>query len=708
MSVAGFANPVLKSETAHGSKKPDAVSPARRHFILDMPSRVQSLDARGARLNARPALVAQRALAERLGARAETDSAPVAAEQDSANGRAATMHASPPSPRPAPAPLGTKPVQRYVALDAYYASNDDTAVVGKQKNNKELYATDGRVAEANAVLKQRVSNVRLAATGKTQNYRGRSLKEVQPTLDDASVKANKLAGEVSPVKDPSPASQTGVLMPSECEKGAIAILGAYVEELKHPQNAFVHARKDHSQGRIANLIAASAAGNGQKQTWFTEWTRLEGLVGKASAAYNNVARDQAIDANAGIDDVRNELRAAHANLVDAQFDENFKRDVNEYKVKTSKVKAGGVIERMIRLMDDRINAIEIDVMSSANPLYGGHHQNLLEARDVRGRLEQLYEAANFPKAVIDRALALTGRQADLAKYFADNPSAAGNYQNNLNYLKSSRMRSFLTELVGTLDARIIELEKQRNAEFGNIAGQNQAVDPGIGEAYGILGGHYKFSDAGRWNWHWAGVVLKTGTDNVTMEAHATYKQGNETHNERWDFRMYGKPGRIETRGQTFHDIWRNDGFGLAPVTVLGKPSVDPDPKVAAYGIDPAHLDDYVQGTNALYAILEPMTGWHKSKADLIKYYEGKAAEIADIVQNRLPNLFRANLLNADLLRESQLMTELQEEGSRELFRDVNLEEESMNISQKMRGHLVDFYKTVIAYRHAGRKTGVLV
>lgn len=51
-----------------------------------------------------------------------------------------------------------------------------------------------------------------------------------------------------------------------------------------------------------------------------------------------------------------------------------------------------------------------------------------------------------------------------------------------------------------------------------------------------------------WNFHWAGVVMKDGTDNITLENYADGK-GYDSVNTDWNFQMYG----TVKKGQTFHE-----------------------------------------------------------------------------------------------------------------------------------------------------------
>ena len=56
-------------------------------------------------------------------------------------------------------------------------------------------------------------------------------------------------------------------------------------------------------------------------------------------------------------------------------------------------------------------------------------------------------------------------------------------------------------------------------------GINEGVDPKIGEAYTMATGYdlpgFKYVNPDfTWNFHWAGVIMKDGADNLTLEGYA--------------------------------------------------------------------------------------------------------------------------------------------------------------------------------------------
>jgi hypothetical protein len=103
--------------------------------------------------------------------------------------------------------------------------------------------------------------------------------------------------------------------------------------------------------------------------------------------------------------------------------------------------------------------------------------------------------------------------------------------------------------------------------FAKSLGINQYANPEIGGGYTMATGYDLpgFSEAGNkvWNFHWAGVVMKAGTDNVTLENYAVgfprtgdakkdeenRKRAYDWTNKDWLFQMYG----VRFKGQSFHE-----------------------------------------------------------------------------------------------------------------------------------------------------------
>ncbi len=108
-------------------------------------------------------------------------------------------------------------------------------------------------------------------------------------------------------------------------------------------------------------------------------------------------------------------------------------------------------------------------------------------------------------------------------------------------------------------------------KFDKEVGINKYAQPGVGEAYSIVANKDEFVDGkSAWNFHWGGVVMRSGGDSVTMENFA----GSGA--DAWDFQMYGPPSKA---GQTFHEqqeqrTHHSSGqaeYGAHPTTIAVRP-----------------------------------------------------------------------------------------------------------------------------------------
>ena len=94
------------------------------------------------------------------------------------------------------------------------------------------------------------------------------------------------------------------------------------------------------------------------------------------------------------------------------------------------------------------------------------------------------------------------------------------------------------------------------------------ADPDIGEAFHIStgGGPHpdKPSDVGTWNFHWAGVVMKSSSDTMTLENYSV--SDYEVQNKEWVFQMYG----VGKKKQSFHEEHKDvhKQHGDAPTTMV--------------------------------------------------------------------------------------------------------------------------------------------
>jgi len=105
-------------------------------------------------------------------------------------------------------------------------------------------------------------------------------------------------------------------------------------------------------------------------------------------------------------------------------------------------------------------------------------------------------------------------------------------------------------------------------KFDKEAGINHHANPEIGQTYsmateGDMPGFKEKRKNFTWNYHWAGVIMKDGSDNVSLENYAVtgeyakskgVDQG-EFVNREWNFDMYG----TEDKDQTFHQAHLDSG-----------------------------------------------------------------------------------------------------------------------------------------------------
>jgi hypothetical protein len=109
-------------------------------------------------------------------------------------------------------------------------------------------------------------------------------------------------------------------------------------------------------------------------------------------------------------------------------------------------------------------------------------------------------------------------------------------------------------------------DEGKNA-FAMSLGINQYANPEIGGGYTMATGYDLpgFAENGKkvWNFHWAGVIMKAGTDNVTLENYAVgfprtgdekkdaenRKRAYDWTNKSWLFQLYG----VKFKGQSFHE-----------------------------------------------------------------------------------------------------------------------------------------------------------
>lgn len=98
-------------------------------------------------------------------------------------------------------------------------------------------------------------------------------------------------------------------------------------------------------------------------------------------------------------------------------------------------------------------------------------------------------------------------------------------------------------------------------KFDREARINFYANPEVGESYsmateGDMPGFKSYPGQDTWNYHWAGVIMKDGSDNITLENYAVTRKYAESLGVRqgdfidrgWNFAMYG----TTDKSQTFH------------------------------------------------------------------------------------------------------------------------------------------------------------
>lgn len=93
--------------------------------------------------------------------------------------------------------------------------------------------------------------------------------------------------------------------------------------------------------------------------------------------------------------------------------------------------------------------------------------------------------------------------------------------------------------------------------FDKAAAINAYANPEIGEAYAMATGYdmhgFKKLQQSTWNFHWGGVIMKDGPDNVTLENYAVIAKGIDRFiNRDWNFAIYGTMASSGGAKDTFH------------------------------------------------------------------------------------------------------------------------------------------------------------
>jgi hypothetical protein len=590
-------------------------------------------------------------------------------------------------------------VQRYTTVNGHRIANDHTAAVKEGVNNKELYATQAMINASNGVLTGKKMPIRLDAGARKDGLvDDRELLTVTPRIeaemgnlmhDNYSPKANE--GEGHPV-----------LLPAECEKGALSIIGAMTKVNKSAGNTRDYEDHEHEKARIGEMLAHSAEGNATKTRYYQDWVRLEEGMAPAVTAYN-----RRVYPKADIDAMFIALNdPALLNEFTPNFDENPTH--THYLpnwIFSAETKADALFKRIIAAFDKKMGETESRIMKRVDTGTAGQQQELSDAVDLKDVLEAFFRNRDYDKNAIDQVIAQSPARAQLETRIRENfADQGGKYVSTAMFSKDSKLQQLMKDVIADLDKQIAALTQRNTKSLQNGSGLNAEVNPAIGQSYGIIGGHYDINEGGRWNWHWASVIMKTAGDNVTMEAHASHKQGEETHNDRWDFKMYGTAANSN---QTFHDEWKSQGFGKAPVTVLGVARDRPDKHAEVTlrgitGLNQVQTQTAADGALALFVFFKPLGEPATNREGLIARYRGGVPDRAG-----LPAGFTRDFLQTHLDALGPLITDLE---AAVLAPDVLLAKEA-SVREHAKGltkKLATFYTLAQHYDGHQRKRGVFV
>ena len=143
-------------------------------------------------------------------------------------------------------------------------------------------------------------------------------------------------------------------------------------------------------------------------------------------------------------------------------------------------------------------------------------------------------------------------------------------QEGMHYTKDDKGAKVMKAPADIADAKVMywNLGEEGRDKFDKEAGINHYANPEVGEAYSMATERempgFKQTSKKTWNFHWAGVVMKDGSDNITLEAFAVTREtakkaGLASTSDYIDrdsrFSMYGgvdAAGNVVDKDQTFH------------------------------------------------------------------------------------------------------------------------------------------------------------
>jgi hypothetical protein len=194
--------------------------------------------------------------------------------------------------------------------------------------------------------------------------------------------------------------------------------------------------------------------------------------------------------------------------------------------------------------DDKLS-LWADCGRSSRTVMGSHGDAAPHAAYKDGGKEQDTSAAYNPAVYSDEIYLATMPD------FLANPAHADFLKEGVHYT-GEPSNVIMPTTADQARAQYWELGDKGRRVFDKFAGINTAADPEVGGGY-TMNTEYNmpgFKEQGdmTWNFHWAGVVMEDGTDNITLENYADGK-GYDSVNTDWNFQMYG----TVKKGQTFHE-----------------------------------------------------------------------------------------------------------------------------------------------------------
>lgn len=195
---------------------------------------------------------------------------------------------------------------------------------------------------------------------------------------------------------------------------------------------------------------------------------------------------------------------------------------------------------------------ENDVMSlwadcgrSSRAVMGSHNDAAPHAEYTEGATTKETGAAYRPAAYSDVIY------KDVMPDFLALPAAQNFMKDGVHYRSGDKTDIIEPASADQAREQYWELGDEGRRAFDRFAGINTGANPEVGGGY-TMNTEYDMPgfQGGRstWNFHWAGVIMKDGSDNVTLENYAD-GNGYDSVNVDWNFQMYG----TIKKGQTFQE-----------------------------------------------------------------------------------------------------------------------------------------------------------